>query len=239
MKIFEKLENYKDSSELYKESVYLYAKSETESGNSSSALKLYNKIPGYKDVDTYLSQYLNLATSFYIDSNYGIEIKFDKNGKMVNAQSSKYSNQSYKFNNDENGVKIAATKPNGFKTDNYTIELSEDGSSTLLKNGTPILIFDEYGNVLSHYYGTQADPKPVKNYKLDEQNNSTAYDTINTYDKNGSLSEVQYNYPISVTSNGFYSRIIEFTYSKLPCSADYIEINQNNVRVMFHIILEH
>lgn len=134
MKIFEKLENYKDSSELYKESVYLYAKSETESGNSSSALKLYNKIPGYKDVVTYLSQYLNLATSFYIDSNYGIEIKYDKNGKMVNAQSSKYSNQSYKFNIDENGVIIAATKPNGFKTDNYTIELSEDGSSTLLKN---------------------------------------------------------------------------------------------------------
>ena len=238
MEIFEKLENYKDSSELYKESVYLYAKSETDRGNPSAALKLYNKIPGYKDVDTYLSQYLNLATSFYINMNYGIEIKYDENGKMINAQSSKYSKQSYKFKIDENGVIIAATKLNGLKTDNYTIELSKDDSSTLLKNGTPILIFDEYGNVLSHYYGTQAEPTPVKNYKLDEQNNSTAYDTVNTYDKNGSLSKVQYYYPTSATSNGLSSRIIELHYSELPCNAEYVNINQNNVRVMFHIIME-
>lgn len=239
MKRFEELENYKDSSEMYKESVYLYAKAETERGNSSSALKLYNKIPGYKDVDAYLSRYSDLATSFYIDNNYVFEIKYDENGKMVNAQNSKHNQLTYEFRFDENGVIIAATRLNGIKTENFAIEHSEDGSSTLFKNGTPVLIFDKYGNVLSHYYETKADPTPVKNYKLDEQNNTTAYDTVNTYDKNGNLSEVQYNYPISVTSNGFYSRIIEFTYSKLPCSADYIEINQNNVRVMFHIILEH
>lgn len=225
MEEFEKLDDYKDSEEQYKEAVYRYAKSWYERGSSDSALSLFEDIPGYKDVDSYLSGYAYLAETVYIGSYDSIEIKYDENGKMTSAKSKQYY---FTFNEDGTVSRTSSAE----------IKYNEDGTSILYKSGKPEILFDKYGNVHSMYSADSDVPKAIEGYSVDDKNNATTNDTINKYDENGNLKEVTYNYQAEGFSNSYYQASMYITYSQELCGSDYVDINRNNVRMMFHMYIE-